>query len=235
MSPFSAGSNVMAEINRGTAANMMAERGQYPKFQKYGGIAADERGRGFPAAMRDVIAHAYHGVQSEPVARWLATGSHGYDKDAQKILTYHLASGVPETGFQTTWPVLDSHVARSAGAADVRTMQDYAENMKGPEYRSYGPYYRKNIAEPLGLQAVPAQGLQWGTFAHLTGVDTPIGAPKLELLAQRIWERAQKLGIDPKKLRDDVLTGKAHATWLTGAIASPLAMGALARQDEYSQ
>jgi hypothetical protein len=235
MSPFSAGSNVNTEINRGTAANMMVARGEYPKFQRWAGTAEEDRGRNFPKVLRDVQGHAYHGVQADPVARWLETGEHGYGKDAQKIFLYHGASGVPETGFQTTWPVLDAHLARSSGAADVRTMQDFAENMKGPEYRSFGPYYRENIAKPLGLQAVPAQGLQWGTFAHATGVDTPIGATKLELLAQRIWERAQKLGIDPKKLRDDVLTGKAHATWLTGAIATPLAMGALARQDEYSQ
>jgi hypothetical protein len=233
VSPFSAGSNVMTEINRGTAANMMAASGEYPKFQRWAGTAENERSSRFPKALRDVQGHAYHGVQSEPFARWLETGEHGYGKDAQKIFLYHGASGVPETGFQTTWPVLDAHLARSSGAADVRTLQDYAENMKGPEYRSYGPYYRENIAKPLGLQAVPAQGLQWGVFAPQTGVDTPIGAPKLELLAQRIWERAQKLGIDPKKLRDDVLTGKAHASWLLPGLLGAGAMGSLAAQDNY--
>jgi hypothetical protein len=233
MAPFSAGSKVVDEINRGTAANMMAARGQYPKFQKYGGIAEEERGRGFPAVMRDVKAHAYHDTQSDPVARWLATGSHGYDKDAQKIMLYHLASGVPETGFQTTLPVLDAHLARSSGAADVRTRADFDVNMRGPEYRAFAPYYGEHIAKPLGLQAIPAQGLQWGTFAPQTGVETAIGAPKLELLAQKIWERAKELGIDPKKLRDDVLTGKAHASWLLGAPAAATMMGGLASQDQY--
>ena len=57
-------------------------------------------------------------------------------------------------------------------------------------------------------------------FAPQTGVDTPIGAPKLELLAQRIWERAQKLGIDPKQLRDDVLTGEARTQ--LGCLAAAL-------------
>ena len=72
----------------------------------------------------------------------------------------------------------------------------------------------------MGIEAVPAQGRMWGLFSPQTGVDTPIGAPKLELLSQRIRERAQKLGIDPAKLRDDVLTGKAHASWLIPALAA---------------
>ena len=64
-------------------------------------------------------------------------------------------------------------------------------------------------------------GADVGLFSPQTGVDTPIGAPKLELLSQRIWERAQQLGVDPKKLRDDVLSGKAHASWLLPGLAAP--------------
>jgi len=78
---------------------------------------------------------------------------------------------------------------------------------------------------------VPAQARMWGTYAPQTGVDTPVGAPKLELLAQAISERAQKLGIDPQKLRDDVLTGKAHATWLAGALV-PAGMAATGTGDQ---
>jgi len=51
----------------------------------------------------------------------------------------------------------------------------------------------------------------WGAFSPQTGVDTPIGAPKLELFSQRIWERAKQLGVDPKLLRDQVLRGEQHA------------------------
>jgi hypothetical protein len=29
-------------------------------------------------------------------------------------------------------------------------------------------------------------------------------------MAQRIWERAKQLGVDPKVMRDYVLTGAAH-------------------------
>ena len=91
--PFSAGSNVNTEINRGTAANMMVARGEYPKFQRWAGTAEEDRSRRFPKELRDVLGHAYHDVQSDPVARWLETGEHGYGKNAQKIFLYHGASG----------------------------------------------------------------------------------------------------------------------------------------------
>jgi hypothetical protein len=36
-----------------------------------------------------------------------------------------------------------------------------------------------------------------------------------------------------KQLRDDVLTGKAHASWLLGGLGGAAAMGGLAAQDQY--
>jgi hypothetical protein len=53
-------------------------------------------------------------------------------------------------------------------------------------------------------------------------VKTDIGAPKLELLARRIMERAQKLGIDPATLRDEVLMGRNYA--VNPAQAAPLSL-----------
>ena len=42
-------SDVMTcEINRGTAAHMMANRGQFPLFREYGGMAEANRGPIFP-------------------------------------------------------------------------------------------------------------------------------------------------------------------------------------------
>lgn len=228
--PFSASSDVMTEINRGTAANMYAKRGDYATFDRYGGADRLNPPPGFPADLADVLGHPYHSTsQSPPVARWLATGSHGYDKNTTKIPTYIAASGVPETGFQTRWPVVDAHIARGSGASDVRQTGQPGVSMKGAEYRGFAPWYREKIAKPLELEAVPTQALQWGTMAHATGVDTPIGAGKLELFSQRIWERAQKLGIDPKEFRDRVLRGDAHAMWLLGAPLGAGVMGDLVR------
>jgi hypothetical protein len=231
--PFSAGSNVMTEINRGTAANMFATRGEYDRFHRAMGIAEKDRPRNFPKDLRDVKGHAYHGIQSDPVRRWLETGEHGYAKDTVKIPLYAQASGVPETGFQTRLPVPDAHFTRAAGMSDVRRNASPGDYMGGTEYRQFGPWFRENVARPVGIEAVPAQARMWGAYSPQTGVETPIGAPKLELLAQSIWERAQRLGLDPKKLRDDVLMGKEHALWLLGIPAAGGAMGELARQDQY--
>jgi len=233
MTPFSAGSSVPTEINRGTAANMMRVQGQYPVFQQWGGLAENKRGPDFPAALRDVKGIMGHGNQANPVARYIETGQHGYGNDSVKINLYSGASGVPETGFQTRWAVPDAHYTRALGVPDARTFKDYDNFMGGTEYRQIGPWYREAIAEPLGIEAVPAQALQWGTYGLETGVKTNIGAGKLELISQSIWERAERLGIDPKKLRDDVLKGKAHATWLLGALIPAGMMGGLASQDNY--
>ena len=229
-SMFSPGSAVPTEINRGTAANMMINRGEWPTFSQYGGMAAKDRGIDYPEALRDVIGHPYHSTaQAGPVGRYLERGT--VDMSQPKVPLYMQASGVPETGFQTRLPVPDAHFTRAVGMSDVRKNANPGASMKTPEYAEFGPWYRENVAQPLGIEAVPAQARMWGTYAPQTGVDTPVGAPKLELLAQAISERAQKLGIDPQKLRDDVLTGKAHATWLAGALV-PAGMAATGTGDQ---
>jgi len=220
----SPGSEVMTEINRGTAANMMATRGEFPLFQQYGGMAEAKRGADFPPQLRDVIGHPYHSTaQAGPMGRYLESGA--ADMTSPKVPLYIQASGVPETGFQTRLPVADAHFTRAIGAADVRAAQGHKHpgvSMKTPEYSQTGPWFRERVAAPLGIEAVPGQARLWGLMAPQTGVDTAIGAPKLELIAQRIYERAQKLGIDPKTLRDQVLRGGAHAGILGGLIGPGL-------------
>jgi hypothetical protein len=237
MTPFSASSDVMKEINRGTGARMMMERGGYPEFVKYGGMPVEKRGADFPPEMKDIIPHLRHApTHTDPVSKWLATGRHGYADNTVKIPLYTQASGVPETGFQTRFPVPDAHFTRAVGMSDVRENAGPGNYMGGSEYRTFGPWFRENVSKPLGIEAVPTQALTWGAFAPQTGVKTPIGAGKLELISQRIWERAQKLGIDPKKLRDDVLMGKEHALWILGIPAAGGAasqLGGVAAQDQY--
>jgi hypothetical protein len=46
-----------------------------------------------------------------------------------------------------------------------------------------------------------------------------LGVTKLELQARRIWERAKQRGIDPRVMRDYVLSGGAHLNM--GGIAGP--------------
>ena len=213
MTPFSAGSSVPSEINRGTAANMMRKRGEYDVFQQYGGLAAKERDvPGYPEILRDVNGIMGHLNQANPVQRYMETGHHGYGKDQVKINLYSGASGVPETGFQTTGAVPDAHFTRALGVPDARTVPSgFNDYMGGTEYRQIGPWYRQKIADPLGIEAVPAQALMWGTYGPQTGVKTKIGAGKLELMSKQMWERAQKLGVDPYDFRDAVLRGEQHS------------------------
>jgi hypothetical protein len=194
-------------------------------------MPVEARGVDFPPEMAGVIPHLRHATHTDPAVNWAATGEHGYGQDTVKIPLYTQASGVPQTGFQTAWPVPDAHFTRASGMSDVRKNAGPGDYMGGSEYRSFAPWFRESVAKPAGIESVPAQALMWGAYAPQTGVKTTIGAPKLELIAQRIWERAKQLGVDPRQLRDDVLQGKAHATWLLGGAGA--AMGGLARQDNY--
>jgi len=230
MTPFSAGSSVPSEINRGTAANMMRQRGEYDVFKQYGGIAVPKRGADFPEALRDVKGMMGHLNQANPVERYMQTGKHGYGDDNVKINLYSDASGVPQTGFQTRGAVPDAHFTRAVGIPDARrNANDFNEYMIGTEYRQIGPWYRDKIAKPLGIEAVPAQALMWGTYGPQTGVKTKIGAGKLELLSKQMWERAKKLGIDPKEFRDQVLRGEQHSELKD----DNRGMGSLAALDRY--
>ena len=237
VTPFSSGSPVQTEINRGTAAHQMATQGNFADFLKYGNTKASARGADFPPELSDVKGHVYHLNQARPVERYLQTGEHGYSQDTVKVPLYMQASGVPETGFQTRLPVPDAHFTRATGMPDVRTNAEPGAYMGRTEYREVGPWFRENVAKPLGVEAVPAQGRMWGVYGPQTDVKTLLGAPKLELFAQNIWERAQKLGLDPQKLRDDVLQGKAHALWLMGIPAAGIGaqLGAAAIQDQQYQ
>jgi hypothetical protein len=230
MTPFSAGSPVPLEINRGTAARMMWNRGEYPAFKEYGGLAGNKRGPDFPEALRDVKGVMGHLNMANPVESYMTTGKHGYGTDSVKINLYSDASGVPQTGFQTRWAVPDAHFTRATGMPDVRTNQGFNDYMGGTEYRQIGPWYRDKIASPLGIEAVPAQALMWGLYGPQTGVKTTIGAGKLELLSKQIWERAKKLGVDPYDFRDQVLRGEQHSE-LEG---DNRGMGRLAALDNYA-
>jgi hypothetical protein len=236
VSPFSAGSAVPVELNRGTAANMMRVRGEYPAFQQSGGMPPGKRPEDIRALLSGVQGHLMHKGPAAAVARYIETGEHGFDPNTVKIPLYAQASGVPQTGFQTTLPVPDTHFASAIGMPEARTSADFRGFMDGPEYRQVGPWFRESVAKPMNIEAVPGQALTWGVYSPQTGVRTPVGAGKLELLAQNIWERAQKLGVDPHWLRDQVLTGKGHASILaTGGLGGLLGAAAMQPNQEQRQ
>jgi len=224
----SPGSEVLTELNRGTAANMMDTMGRFGEFRKYGGVAEHKRKSDFPSELASVIGHPYHSTaQAGPMEKYLESGL--LDMNSAKVPSYIHASGVPETGFQTQWPVGDAHWSRLVGLPDVRG----ATTSKGvptipkasasvPEMVALGPWFNQKIAQPMGMEAVPAQAVIWGAGSGATGVTSPIGAPKLELLAQQIGETAARLGVTPETARDMIIRGQAHAGGMTkGGLLSP--------------
>lgn len=208
----SPGSEVLTEMNRGTAANWLDKEGRFEDFLKHGGGMTKDR----PEDMAKVMGHAYHKTaQAGPMAKYLREGE--LDMGSAKVPSYIHASGVPETGFQTEWPVGDAHWSRLVGLPDVRgkaggtTPLSAAASASVPEMVSLGPWWKDKIAAPMGLEAVPAQAVVWGAGSNATGVTSPIGAPKLELLSQRIMDTSRRLGVSPETARDMVIMGKTHA------------------------
>jgi hypothetical protein len=224
----SPGSDVMTEIQRGTGAHWLHNQGRFEDFMKYAGIPEDMRGRvKFPADMRYMAGHPYHRTsQGEPMRKFLESGA--IQSDAPKVPLYAHASGVPETGFQTTGPVGDAHFSRGVGLADTRKgPTDVGSSFSRAEYQTLQPWWQHEVAGPSGLESVPAQARLWTALGPQTGVMSELGAPKLELLAKQIMAAAQRLRISPEQARDLVLSGKAGAGLLGGAVAAPAVMDAM--------
>jgi len=233
MGMASPGSEVLSEINRGTAANWLSTQGRFEDFVKHGGTKVSGRGSDFPADMAAVIPHPYHPTaHSGPMSKYLSGGV--VDMQSAKVPTYIQASGVPETGFQTNWPVGDAHLSRIVGMPDVRgkiTMkgQEVAPGAAAsvPEMVRFSPFFREKIASPMGLEAVPAQAVLWGAGSGATGVTSQIGAGKLELIAGQIGKMAQRLNVSPIQARDMLIRGEGHAGFITPELSGALASGAL--------
>jgi hypothetical protein len=195
----SPGSEVMTEIPRGSAAYFLHKQGRFPDFEKYAGMPAHLRGEDFPQDILTVPGHAYHSTaQAGPMRKFLEKGE--LDMSSPKVPMYIQASGVPEVGFQTATPVGDAHWSRAVGLADVRggSPANWKKSVSNTEMYDLGPWWREQVAAPLGLESVPAQARAWGAFSPQTGVTTPIGAPKLELIADQAAMAGQRLGISPE-------------------------------------
>jgi len=216
MGMASPASEVMTEIPRGTAAYALETQGRFPEFMKFAGMPEDKRTRRFPKDIRNVPGHAYHKTaQAGPMEKYLNLGQ--MTMKTPKVPLYIRSSSVPDVGFQTETPVGDAHWSRGVGLADTRNWKTVKGKLAIPgasvtnsEMSTLAPWWRQ-IAQELGIESVPAQARAWGTFAPQTGVDTPIGAGKLELLARNIMLTAHRLGVTPETARDMVLMGKTYA------------------------
>ena len=240
MGMASPGSEVLTEIPRGTAAYYLQNKGRFPEFMEHAGKPAGARGAGFPADILNVPGHAYHKTaQALPMQQFLESGE--MQMSSPKVPMYIEASGVPQTGFQTRTPVGDAHWSRAVGLADTRGAATRkgqpiipGASVTNPEMSLLGPWWREEVAAPMGLESVPAQARAWGTFSGQTGVTTPIGAPKIELLADKIAETAHRLGVPIDKARDLVLMGETYAGKKNGG-AIHMAEGGVPEKRDVSQ
>jgi hypothetical protein len=225
----SPGSDVLTEIQRGTAAHWLHNQGRFKDFKAYAGVPEEFRSRtaGFPNDMRYIGGHPYHRTaQADPMQKFFDTGA--IQSDAPKVPLYAHASGVPETGFQTTGPVGDAHFSRGVGLSDTRKgPTDVQGSFSRAEYQTLQPWWQHEVTAPLGMESVPGQARLWTVLGPQTGVESALGAPKLELLAQQIMTAAKRLRISPEQARDLILSGKAGAGMLGGAIAAPAVADAM--------
>jgi len=234
MGMASPGSEVLTEIPRGTAAYFLQKQGRFPEFVEHLGKPEGLRGD-VPSDIINVPGHMYHQTaQATPMSQYLESGE--LQMKSPKVPMYIQASQVPEIGFQTRTPVGDAHWSRAVGLADTRGARTIkgkeavpGASVSNPEMTQLAPWWREEIANELGIEAVPAQGRTWGVFSGQTGVTTPIGAPKLELLAQKIMETAQRLGVSPETARDMVIMGDTYAGKKDGGAVN-MAEGGQSRQ-----
>jgi hypothetical protein len=199
MGMASPGSEVTTEIPRGTAAYFLHKQGRFPEFEQFAGVPKHLRGEDFPSDLMSVPGHMYHKTaQSDPMQRFLEKGE--IDMSSPKVPMYIQASGVPEIGFQTATPVGDAHWSRAVGLSDVRggSKPNWVKSVSTPEMGDLGPWWRNQVAGEVGLESVPAQARAWGAFSPQTGVTTPIGSPKLELLADQVVQASKRMDVSPE-------------------------------------
>jgi hypothetical protein len=198
-------SSVDPEIRRGTAAATMAAEGNFDKFAKQGGLPNDQA----PSALKSKNfelgneGHAMHSTAQAPaMTRFNETGQ---EANAVKTGTYRRSSDAPSrpgSEHQNTVPVGDSHWSRGAGLADVRGAKAFEGSAEGPEMKVLAPWYHDEVARhpDVNLPSTSAQAVQWGALSKETGVDSPIGAPKLEIWADQIAAAAKRADVSPKEM-----------------------------------
>jgi hypothetical protein len=163
------------------------------------------------------------------MAKYIAAGS--IQSQKPKVPLYVHASGVPETGFQTSGPVGDAHFSRGVGLSDTRKgPSDVQGSFSTSEYQTLQPWWQHDVAGQVGLESVPAQARLWTALGPQTGVESELGAPKLELLSKQIMTAAKRLRVSPETARDMILSGKAGAGVLAGGMLAPGAIEAMREQ-----
>lgn len=197
-------STVNAELRKAAAERFFTRQGLGEEFLEYGAAAKGERvlpefeipypsSIGFRSQIKNARAFRDTGVLPE----------------TPKTEMYIRASGLPGRSafdFQNNIPVPDAHFTRALGLPMTRTGGDLYKSMSDAELQTIMPFYSR-LARDLGINPVSAQAIQWGAFGPSTGVETLLGAPKLEILADQITRVARRTGLPPDLVRDAVISG----------------------------
>lgn len=215
---MSPSSGVKEELERGTIAHRLLTQGKEADLFPWAGMGEDARLdpevlRKFgpvPESMKNFSAHPYFSSAVEPGYRRAFMNS-GTQATKPKVSLYAGASGVPSTGFQTDAAVPDRHFARGIRLPNTRTNSAPDGPVSMAEARTILPWWKSHVADALGEQAVPMQARMWTMMGPLTGVQTDLGAPKLELLSRHIMDEARRTGGNPHDVRDAILSGKDYA------------------------
>lgn len=209
----SPGSSVEDEIRRGASAQHFAAQGRLNEWLMNAGTPEELRDRYFPDDLRYLKPGPYHKSGTAPgVARVLPDFDYRsmVGTDRPKLPLYVGASGIPETGFQTDYPVLDTHMVRQIGLHDIRP--NYPDAMpKVNDAHVFAPWFAKNVAQPHDLSSTRAQALLWNVLGPQTGIKTTVAVPKLEQYSRYFSQRANELGLDPNEVTDQVLRGEERA------------------------
>jgi hypothetical protein len=218
-------SDVVTEVLRGSAANKLAQEGRFEDFAKYAGMTLEDRiAQGLPEDIIAIPSHAYHGTAQYPaMEKFLSEGS--MQMKSPKVPLYEQASRPSAIGRQSDIPVGDAHWSRAVGLPDVRGLKTVkgvtgpnAASVSRPELQELAPWWREQVAGEVGLEAVPGQASAWGLFAPQTGVETAVGAPKLEIISDLIAQKAEAERLAPALVRDKYLTGEMDLNYLARAL-----------------
>ena len=177
---LSPGTGVPQEIKRSSLAYVMDRQGNLQDF-----IDGD-----LPAG----FGHAYHSTaHASGLGRLLDTGDFRSPNlnDGPKTRDYYAARMGNTRAFAG-----DAHDARLRGLVDTRGAENVGSMSSGEKKALRG--WHSGIANDVGLDETPAQALGWNIAGTSTGVESPLGAPFLELIADAAGRAGQKYGVPAK-------------------------------------
>ena len=224
---MSASSTVPSEIAKGTLAHNLERAGQLEEL-----VAAK--------AERPVVGGAAQGLLNQladlhpsAVRNMIESGGNRFWSEldpSQKVTNYYYT----KMGQNQFWPVSDAHFARMVGLPDVRPWKPVASDegtvlapneasIGKTEMAPVGEWFHRNVAEPLGLTGGgTGQPLLWGAGASRTGVESEIGAPYVEMVANAAAKAGARQGISPLDawIRYMLASGDPYKTYLGSLLAA---------------